>query len=120
MGRTALTRKCRWCGIAFKGTAGPGRPREFCKRSHRQRHYEAQRAAARLGLGPDDVLVSRVDLENLRDRLYVLEAAIEDVRGDLAESNEVHDYADAYVHLLEGALGLAGLRIEPKALGGGV
>lgn len=57
------------------------------------------------------------ELETLRDRIYVLESAIEDVRNDLTQSHGLQDYADAYVHLLKGALGVAGSRIEPKAIG---
>lgn len=110
-------RRCRWCGVAFKNAGGPGRPREFCKRSHRQRLYEAERAATKLGLGGDDVLVSKRELDALRDRIYVLEAAVEDVRADLTESHDLQDYADAYVHLLEGALNVVGARIEPRAIG---
>jgi hypothetical protein len=75
-------------------------------------------AAARLGLGSDDVLVSRSDMERLRDKLFILEAALEDVERDLAASSRLQDYADAYVHLLEGALPLRGARVEPRALGG--
>ncbi|HEX9854447.1 MAG TPA: hypothetical protein VGC47_03970 [Acidimicrobiia bacterium] len=110
--------RCAWCGGEIAPPGGPGRPRRFCKRSHRQRHFEARRAAARLGLGTDDVLVSRSDLDRLRDKLFVLEAALEDVERDLGESSKLQDYADAYVHLLEGALPLRGARVEPRALGG--
>lgn len=95
-----------------------GRPPQYCKRSHRQRAFEARRAATRLGLPADAVVVSMRQLDDWRDRLYVLEAALEDVQRDLAGSPTLQDYADAYVHLLEAALGVRGVRIEPSVLSG--
>jgi hypothetical protein len=37
-----------------------------------------------LGLGETELVVARSELEELRDALYVLEAAVEDVDADLA------------------------------------
>lgn len=34
---------CEYCGVSFVGNAGPGRPRRFCCRAHRQRHYEMRK-----------------------------------------------------------------------------
>jgi hypothetical protein len=70
-------------------------------------------------LPPDAVVVSMRQLNDWRDRLYVLEASLEDVQRDLAGAPSLQDYADAYVHLLEAALGLRGVRIEPTVLAGG-
>jgi hypothetical protein len=77
-------RRCRWCGRGFEVVAGPGRPREFCRRSCRQREYESKRRAGELGLGETELVMARSELEQLRDALYVLEAAVEDVERDLA------------------------------------
>ena len=105
-------RRCRWCARRFEVKAGPGRPREFCRRSCRQRDYEARRRAAELGLSEDELVLTREAMEELRDRLYVLEAAIEDVERDLAGSPTKADYVDAVHWLLEAARplreGLAG------------
>ena len=111
------TDRCAWCGERFARGTGPGRPRRFCKRSHRQRHYEARQAATRLGLANDDVLVSMAEISGWRDRLYLLEAALEDTQQDLGAHPTLRDYADAYVHLLQSALAVSGYRIEPRALG---
>lgn len=111
-------RRCGWCGGEFAVPGKVGRPPQFCKRSHRQRAYEARQAAARLGLPADAVVISLSELEAWRDRLYVLETALEDVQADLAGSPRLQDYADAYVHLLQAALGLKGFRIQPSALSG--
>ena len=80
-------RRCRWCGRAIAVVPGPGRPREFCKQSCRQADYVARQRSAELGLGEAELIIARAALDDLKDRLYVLEAAIEDVERDLAEDD---------------------------------
>ena len=41
--------RCSWCGRRFEPTPGPGRPRLYCRPSHRQRAYEARSLVVRLG-----------------------------------------------------------------------
>jgi hypothetical protein len=77
--------QCRWCGRGFEPTTGPGRPREFCRRSCRQRDYEARRRAAERGLDEDELILSRSELNELRDRLYVLAETVKDVEADLTD-----------------------------------
>lgn len=116
---TKSLRRCRWCGREFEPGEGPGRPPLYCRRSHRQRHYEARTLAARHGLGPRDALVDRTTLARLNDRLYVLEAACDDVRRDLADAPDIDAYRAAVVHLLEAALPLRSAFLEPRAIGEG-
>lgn len=80
-------RRCAWCRRPFSTAAGPGRPRKYCRRSCRQRDFEARRRAAELGLAETDLVMTRTELDRLRDDLYVLEAAVEDVERDLAEGD---------------------------------
>lgn len=96
-------RRCRWCARRFRVTPGPGRPREFCRRSCRQRDYEARRRAAEVGLSEDELVLTRRAMDDLRDRLYVLEAAIEDVERDLTGTPTKADYRDAVAWLLDAA-----------------
>lgn len=77
--------RCRWCGRGFQPTAGAGRPRQFCKRSCRQRDYEARRRAAERGLDEDELIITRAELNELRDRLYVLGETLKDVQADLTD-----------------------------------
>ena len=77
---------CRWCGRKFAVVVGgAGRPRLYCKRSCRQRDYEARRRALELGLGEHELVVTRAELESIRDRLYMLEHTIKDAENDLAQ-----------------------------------
>jgi hypothetical protein len=96
---------------------GPGRPRQYCRRSCRQRDYEARREAADLGLGDARLVVARSELDALHDRLYELEAAIEDVERDLAAAGnpDAHDYREALDWVLQVARPLTALRFGEGA-----
>lgn len=84
-------------------TPGPGRPREFCRRSCRQRDYEARQRAAEVGLSEHELVLTRQAMDELRDRIYVLECAVEDVERDLAGSPTKAEYGDAVAWLLDAA-----------------
>jgi septal ring factor EnvC (AmiA/AmiB activator) len=88
-----------------------GRPRVYCRRSCRQRDYEARQRAAELGLSERELVVTRAELDTLHDELYVLEAAIEDVDRDLAQARRREDYQQALEWLLAAARPVAALRI---------
>ena len=47
--------------------------------------YQARRRAKELHLGDDELIVARRELDDLRDAVYVLACAVEDVDRDLAE-----------------------------------
>lgn len=51
--------------------------------------------------------MARGELEDLKDKLYVLEAAIEDVEGDLRDSDDPADVRAALEWLLTAARPLA-------------
>ncbi len=108
---------CAWCGERFAPNPGPGRPRRYCKRSHRQRHYEARQEAERHRLASDDVLIRRQDLQTVRDRLFVLEAALADARTDLADAGTLDAYPAVFGDLAAAVEEVVALRIEPRAVG---
>ena len=105
--------RCAWCGRRFEPNR-VGRPRRYCRQSCRQAAHLARRFAAAHGLGDDDVVVSRSALEDLQDRLYCLQAALEDVERDLARSAEPADVAEALDWLVENARPVAERWIEPR------
>jgi hypothetical protein len=82
---TETNTRCRWCGRSFEATPGAGRPRQFCKRSCRQRDYESRQRASELGLGEDELIITRQELNELKDRLYVLAETVKDVEADLTD-----------------------------------
>ena len=112
-----ITQPCDWCGEPFPKKSGPGRPRKFCRRSHRQRHYEAQRVGEQRRIGVDEVLVSRRSWEALRDALYRLQSASEDVAMDLMQGKPTKaEYVEALAHLGQAVRELQELSVEPLAL----
>lgn len=69
-------------------------------------------------LGPDDVLFTRSGFEAIRDLLYRIEAALQDVDLDLAEGAEPDEYRRALWHLYEAAGAVRTVTLEPRAVGG--
>ena len=59
------------------------------------------------------VVVAEKELHRLHDRLYRLEAAVEDVDADLAGSPGPKAYRAAFEHLYEAAKDLTGAVVEP-------
>jgi len=111
------TRRCPWCAAPIPTPAGPGRPRRFCRRSHRQRHYEARKLAEAQGIAADEVLIGREQFDAWRDQLYRLEAAIEDAEQDLGETPGLREYTEAFQVLYRAAQEARGFRLDPRALG---
>lgn len=113
-----IRRRCQWCGGEFETARGPGRPSLYCRRSHRQRAYEARRLAGERGIRPDEVLISRHTWERLRDALYRLEAAAEDVAMDLLSGRPTKtEYVAALAHLSTAVRDLQDVAVEPIAVG---
>ena len=109
---------CPWCGGVVYQPA-TGRPRRYCRDSHRQRAYEARRLGWRLGLGSDEAIVSANSLADLGDRVTVLQAALEDVEQDLRDSGSGQAYREAFEHLYAAAKRLADHRLQVRALAPG-
>jgi hypothetical protein len=95
--------RCRWCGRRIDPRPGPGRPREFCKPSCRQADYVARQRRAEVGLGEAELIIARDALEALRDKIYVLEAAVEDVERDLEDAEDETEVRRILAWLLEAA-----------------
>ncbi len=82
---------------------GPGRPRRFCKRSCRQRDFEARQRALAHGVDETDILLARSEVNRLKDEIFVLSCAVEDARRDLVDASTVPEYADIVASLLHAA-----------------
>jgi hypothetical protein len=74
----------------------------------------ARRQAKAIGLGDDDLIVSRAAVEELQSALYCLAAALEDVDRDLAASNDPAEVRSALDWLLVNSRPLGSLWIEPR------
>jgi hypothetical protein len=100
--------RCRWCGRSFTRSPGRGRPRQFCTQACRQKDYISRLRAQEAGLSEAELVVTRQALDDLRDRLYVLEAAVEDVESDLEAAATEQELRDALNWILAAARPLSG------------
>jgi hypothetical protein len=87
----------------------------FCRPACRQAAHLARKLGAAEGLGPDDVIVGRQDLEDLLGELYCLQSAVEDVERDLAVSSKATDVREAFDWLYRNAKPLCDRWLEPRA-----
>jgi len=99
---------CAWCGNTVEQAPGAGRPRRYCRRSCRQRDFEARKRARDLGLAESDLIVARRNVEGLDDLLFVLSCAITDVDGDIALDTSPEQLRRSLDWLLEAARPLLG------------
>ena len=73
--------------------------------------------AGERGISPDEVLISRRTWERLRDALYRLEAASEDVAMDLMSGRPTKaEYVEALGHLSAAVRDLQDVAVEPIAV----
>ncbi len=110
-------RRCRWCGRRLPEQRGPGRRRIYCKQGCRQQAHISRKLAASHGLSPGEAIVRRDDLARIQGYLFELQAALEDVDGDLARARregKVPDYRDAFEWLYRAAEPLRSRWIEPR------
>jgi hypothetical protein len=63
------------------------------------------------------VLLTRQSFEHLRDLLYRIEAALQDVDADLTSGADPDEYRRALWHLYEAAADARSISFEPKAVG---
>lgn len=98
-------RGCRWCGRRFEVLGGRGRPRLFCSQACRQKDYISRLRARDAGLAETELVITRGELDELRDKLYVLECAIDDVRRDVGDGDDPRDALDWVLQAAEPLLG---------------
>lgn len=60
-----------------------GRPRQFCSQACRQWHWVGQQRARELQLSEDELIITKRELDELHDQLYVLACAVNDAERDL-------------------------------------
>jgi len=72
----------------------------------------ARQRSTEVGLSEAELIVTRAALDDLRDRLYVLEAAVDDVDRDLAEADGEDDVRAALDWLLAAARPLLDPRLN--------
>lgn len=93
----SLTKKkqpvCAWCGKEIPVNRGRGRKRKYCSPSCKQRAYEQRTMLAGTAVEEDAVILNRNKVAEIRDRLYALRCAAEDIRTASAEGASADDLA---------------------------
>lgn len=82
-----------------------GRPRQYCRRSCRQRAYEARRRAAELGFGDEELVVTRNELFDARDRLAEVADALREAVTCRADEMPLVGVLDRLIDQLDGIVG---------------
>jgi hypothetical protein len=109
--------RCAWCGRRFIPNPGPGRPRRYCRPAHRQRAYEARTLARSHALTDDQVLMASERMDAIRDLLYRIETAMDDVDSDLAGDASEGGTRQALWHLYRACAEVRTISLEPMAVG---
>ena len=104
-GEPIVVQRCRWCRRTLPPAARTGRPRRFCRQACRQWDWVARQRARDLALTEDDLIVTRAELDGLRDDLFVLARAVDDVRRDLGApgTRTARELRESLAWLLEAA-----------------
>lgn len=62
-------------------------------------------------------MIRSTDLQAVRDRLFVLEAALADARTDLADAGSLDAYPAVFAQLAAAVEHAVSLQIDPRAVG---
>ena len=103
--RRGRSSRCRWCRRVLAPQTR-GRPREFCSQACRQWDWVGRQRARELQLSETELIVTKSELDDLHDELYVLACAVEDTERDLAARRtraSAHDLDELLQWLLDAA-----------------
>jgi len=82
-------RECEHCGRPFEVGANLGRPRKYCRRSCRQRAFEARRHLGELGWGEVRIRRASRELAELEDLVDRVRGIVEELRADVEDDAQV-------------------------------
>ncbi|WP_435384032.1 hypothetical protein [Corynebacterium auris] len=93
---------CQWCGAELPEQKGRGRRRKYCSESCKQRAYEQRNGVSGTGI-PDNAVILHPDRAGrMRDRLFELRCAAEDIATAHAEGaspTEIRHLCDELVEI---------------------
>ena len=109
---------CAWCGRAFALSGGLGAQGPLLPAQPSPAGLRSALPGDPHGAGPGEALVDAEALCRLRDRLYVLESALDDVEGDLRSHPGPEEYSKGAFpeHLYAAAAPLRSSCVEPAAV----
>lgn len=108
-------RRCRWCRHVLVDQTGPGRRREFCSQKCRQWDWVSRQRAQDLQLSENELVMTRDELDQLKDQIYVLHCALIDARKDLEHPRNTKDsLRDILEWLMDAAEPVAAASLTPS------
>ena len=90
-GQQGIDKRCRWCRHVLASSTGPGRPKEFCSQRCRQWDWVSRQRASELALSENELVMTRDELDALKDQMYVLHCALNDVQTDLSSPRQTKE-----------------------------
>lgn len=106
--------RCRWCRHVLIQRSGPGRPASFCSQKCRQWDWVSRQRAADLQLSENELIMTRDELDALKDHIYVLHCALIDVRHDLTHTRHTtQSLREILAWLIEAAEPVAAASLTP-------
>jgi len=90
-GQQGIDKRCRWCRHVLAASTGPGRPKEFCSQRCRQWDWVSRQRASELALSENELVMTRDELDALKDQMYVLHCALNDVQTDLESPRQTKE-----------------------------
>jgi hypothetical protein len=108
--------RCRWCRRVL-AVQKMGRPRVFCSQSCRQWDWVGRQRARELELGEDELIITKAELDQLHDDLYVLACAVDDVERDQTAAGKAvsaRELADMLSWLLDAARPIRDRELRPQ------
>ena len=108
-------RRCRWCRHVLPASQGPGRRKEFCSQKCRQWDWVSRQRAHELELSENELVMTRDELDTLKDQIYVLHCAVIDTKQDLSAGRHTKDsLLDLLQWLIEAAEPVAAASLSPS------
>ena len=108
-------RRCRWCRHVLIEKDGPGRRKEFCSQKCRQWDWVSRQRAQDLQLSENELVMTRDELDSLKDQIYVLHCALIDARKDLEHPRHTKEsLRDILSWLMEAAEPVAAASLNPS------
>jgi hypothetical protein len=109
--------RCKWCRRVLP-VQRIGRPRTFCSQACRQWHWVGKQRANELQLSETELIVTKDELDQLHDELYVLACAVNDAERDLAAAGakpDVRELKEIVDWLLDAARPLRDRELTPPS-----
>jgi len=82
-----------------------GRKPKYCRRSCRQRAYEARQRGAQLGVADDELVITRNELDDVNDRLFDVANVVRDAQVQLADGMEASKVLDHLLRAIDSVVG---------------